>query len=64
MNNRKYQTFEDWFNEIEGNGFRSERVYDESLEYVEDGLLKAHNIYLIKWLKAAFEAGKEENERY
>jgi hypothetical protein len=59
MDTRKYKMFEDWFNEIEGYGSRSERAYDQSFEYVEDGLLKAHNIYLCKWLRAAFEAGRE-----
>lgn len=40
-----YDTFEDWYNEIEGFSLRSERV-----DFLEDQ---------VKWLKAAFEAGKE-----
>ena len=58
----KYPTFEDWFHEIEGYGFRSERLDSQSIEYVEDSLLKAHRIFMSKWLRAAFESARAKKE--
>jgi hypothetical protein len=50
-----YNTFEDWFCEIENYGTRSERFY-ESLDGFKDELarLASHT----SWLKAAFESGR------
>lgn len=48
--------FEDWFHEVEVFSLRSERFYDDLLTYKLDGVEAAH---LQKWLRAAYEAGRE-----
>lgn len=46
--------FEDWFYELEGFAFRAERFYDDLTHYQGD------NIETIeKWLRAAYEVGRE-----
>ena len=52
----RYQSFEDWFDELEWHGLRSERFY-ESLNMFNSEGGKAANFRV--WLRAAFEAGKE-----
>lgn len=47
--------FDEWFDELEGYSFRSERFYDD-FEYAA----KTKNYDLMKqWLRAAYEMGKE-----
>jgi hypothetical protein len=50
-------TFDEWFNEFEIFSLRSERFYDE-LEHYKDGYTED----MVKWLKAAYEAGHEEGQ--
>ena len=45
-----YDTFEDWFNELESFSLRSERFFADSKRDAET----------VRWLRAAFEAGKAE----
>ena len=44
-----YDTFEDWFDELESFSLRSERFFADSKEDAET----------VRWLRAAFEAGRE-----
>jgi hypothetical protein len=47
-----YDTFEDWFNELESFSLRSERffvVLEQDVSYNE----------MVRWLRAAFDAGRE-----
>lgn len=50
-----YNRFEDWFDEIENYGMRSERFF-ESLDQFQSR--EGYNANLILWLRAAFESGK------
>lgn len=54
-------TFKDWFNEIEVFGLRGERFYDDLYAYKFDGVDAEH---LVKWLKAAYEAGHEHGQNW
>jgi hypothetical protein len=53
---QKYEKFEDWFDEIENYGYRSERFYEEfqrmSVDRVE------------QWLRAAWYCAREEECPY
>lgn len=49
----KYSAFADWFDEQESFGFRSERAFNALVEN------KPSYDDIITWLKAAFEAGRE-----
>jgi hypothetical protein len=49
------KTFEDWFTELEGYSLRAERFYDE-MDTHTDGMTA---IAMVKWLRAAYEAGKD-----
>lgn len=49
--------FDEWFNEVELFGLRSERFYDDLYAYKFDG---ASSVYMVKWLKAAYEVGYEK----
>lgn len=55
-----YKKFDDWFFEGEEFGLRAERFY-ESLGAFKSNAGKEQNIVL--WLMAAFEAGKQSNEK-
>jgi len=47
--------FDEWFDELEGYSFRSERFYDDF-----DYAAKTNNYDLIiEWLRAAYQMGKE-----
>ena len=46
--------FDDWFNDIEAWSARFERFHDDLEAYK-----KGYNVDMVKWLKAAFEAGYE-----
>lgn len=52
-------SFEEWFNETESFGIRSERFYDDLLTYKWDGISADH---LVKWLKAAYHTGYEQRD--
>jgi hypothetical protein len=52
-------TFNQWFNEIEVFGIRSERFYDELAHYKEGS-----DTDMVKWLKAAYEVGAEHAQTY
>lgn len=52
---KKYETFQDWFDEIENYGMRSERFYDEYGQY--EGRAR-----MIEWLKAAWDCAREEKK--
>ena len=47
-------TFEDWFLESEVFSLRCERFYDDLIHYQGD-----NPEIIIKWLKAAYEVGRE-----
>lgn len=49
----EYPTFDDWFDELEGFGMRSERFLTE---LPEDKRLRD---MMIMWLQAAFECGRK-----
>lgn len=54
----KYKNFEDWFDELEGYGFRSERFFSD----VECPDPFCKNTILREWIKTAWELGKQSNE--
>jgi len=49
-------TFDEWFHELEGFTFRSERFYDDLISYQLEGI---DAVYFKKWLKAAYDVGYE-----
>lgn len=49
-----YNTFEEWFNELEGFGFRSERLYETLVDQSHPDF----RAQLGQWLRAAFDAGR------
>jgi len=51
----EYETFEDWFEELEGFSFRSERFF-QHLELAETQ--QERNEFCEKWLRTAFDMGK------
>lgn len=51
----KYDKFEDWFDEIENYGMRSERFFDSLDQFTSK---QAYDANLVLWLRAAFECGK------
>lgn len=51
--------FEDWFDEIENFSLRSERFFEDLNDY-DPGI---NPEIVIKWLRAAYEAGKEHKSR-
>ena len=56
---KKYETFEDWFLEVENYSTRSERFY-ESIDSFQSDLGKQAN--LLTWLKAAFDSARLEQD--
>lgn len=54
------KAFEEWFEEMEGYSFRSERFYDDFDYAAKTGDYEM----IVKWLQAAFEEGykKKSNE--
>jgi hypothetical protein len=58
----EYKTFDDWFNEIEHTAFRSERFFDH-LEMIIDNEPRRTQ-FLINWLRAAFESGRNPEDKY
>jgi hypothetical protein len=51
----KYEKFEDWFDEIENYGMRSERFFDSLDQFASK---QAYDANLVLWLRSAFECGK------
>jgi hypothetical protein len=54
----KYETFDDWFDEVENYGGRFERFYEE-LHNAKDSVHLADLTTL--WLRAAFDCGREKD---
>lgn len=52
----RYETFEDWWNEIESFSLRSERFFESMTQFSATG--KPVNMEL--WLRAAFEAARSQ----
>ena len=52
---KKYETFDDWFNEIENYGTRGERFLDEFGQH--EGRAR-----MIEWLRAAWHCAQEEKK--
>jgi hypothetical protein len=52
----KYETFDDWFNEIENYGTRMERFLDEFGQH--QGRER-----MIEWLRASWECAREEKNK-
>jgi hypothetical protein len=50
--------FDDWFNEMEGYCFRSERFWDD-FDYVKDS---KENQIMVKWMRTAFQVGYDACE--
>ena len=57
----KYKTFEDWFEELEFTSPRCFRFWEELQDYLnpEKGVRFVSAKPIEKWLRAAYEAGKE-----
>jgi len=55
--------FEEWFNQVENFGLKSERFYDDILMCMTCGEDSRYAFdYMVKWMKAAFEAGKNSKD--
>lgn len=59
MNKMIEKQFDDWFYEMEGYGFRSERFYDDFDYAAETKDYKK----IVKWLQTAYEMGYNEGQR-
>ena len=62
QNNRRIEIrkkFEEWFYELEGFVFRSERFWDD-FDYAKDS---KDNQSMVKWLRTAYEMGYNEGQR-
>jgi hypothetical protein len=57
-----YESFEDWFNEIESYGFRSERFF-QHLDIISPNT-EHRNEFIKNWMRAAFEAGRNPEDKY
>lgn len=57
-----YETFEDWFNELENYNFRSDRFF-QHLDVIQDSP-RQRNEFLENWMRAAFEAGRNPQDKY
>jgi hypothetical protein len=54
----KYKTFDDWFDELEGFAFRSERFFSDAQcpdPFHKNGILR-------EWMKTSWELGKQSYE--
>ena len=56
-----YKEFNNWFHELEGYCLRSERFYADFTDAINDAVNRREGMtkQMEKWLRAAFEAGKE-----
>ena len=62
QNNRRIEIkkhFDEWFYELEGFAFRSERFWDD-FDYAKES---KNNQLMVKWLRTAFEVGYNEGQR-
>lgn len=57
-----YETFEDWFNELEHTAFRSERFF-QHLDLIKDNT-QQRNAFITNWMRAAFESGRSPEDRF
>jgi hypothetical protein len=57
----EYPTFDAWFNEIENYGFRSDRFF-QHLDLISDKYER--NEFIENWLRAAFESGRNPEDKY
>ena len=57
-----YETFDDWFNEIENYSFRSERFFQHLEAIIEDEPRRTE--FITNLMRAAFEAGRNPEDRY
>jgi hypothetical protein len=58
----EYPTFESWFHEIEFTAFRSERFFDH-LDLIQQDP-QHRNEFITNWLRAAFESGRNPEDKY
>lgn len=56
-----YETFEDWFNELENYSFRSDRFF-QHLDLLSN--TRERNEFIENWMRAAFEAGRNPEDKY
>ena len=56
-----YETFDDWFNEIENYSFRSERFF-QHLELLTNEVERTE--FITNWMRAAFESGRNPEDKY
>jgi len=56
-----YETFDDWFDEIENYSFRSERFF-QHLELLTTE--RERREFCENWLRAAFECGRNPEDKY
>jgi hypothetical protein len=59
-----YETFDDWFDETEGYGFRSERFFQHLELFNSTVCTDQRNEFITNWMRAAFEAGRNPGDRY
>ena len=58
-NKYQYETFEDWFREMEGFGYeRGDRFFDSIELYDKELHTERYREMHIRWLTAAFECGR------
>jgi hypothetical protein len=57
-----YETFEDWFNELENFNFRSDRFF-QHLDLIQHDPAQ-RNQFIENWMRAAFESGRNPEDRY
>jgi hypothetical protein len=57
-----YETFEHWFDETEGYGFRSERFFQHLEAIIDDEPRRSE--FITNWMRAAFEAGRNPGDKY
>lgn len=62
MVNPQYPTFESWFDEIEITSFRSDRFF-QHLDLIQNNP-RERNQFLENWLRAAFECGRNPEDKY
>lgn len=57
-----YENFEAWFNELENYNFRSDRFF-QHLDLIQNSEHQ-RNEFLENWMRAAFEAGRNPEDKY
>jgi hypothetical protein len=59
-----YETFDDWFNELENYSFRSERFFQHLELFNSTVCTDQRNEFITNWMRAAFEAGRNPEDKY